>query len=155
MSNIRQHLLVTLDGSELSELALPEALALAKLPDSEVTLLQVVPPIGDVIADGEEFAIDQQWERRKIGALRYLHSVCARPAWQGVTTHVAVEMGKPAETILDFAQRNNIDRIVMASHGRAGLGRWVYGSVADKVLRAADRTVVLVRAGRPLRDSEQ
>ena len=46
--------------------------------------------------------------------------------------------------------RLQIHRIVMASHGRTGLGRWVYGSVADKVLRAADRTVVLVRAGRPI-----
>ena len=114
----------------------------------------MVPPIEEAITDGEEFAIDQQWERRKISALRYLNGVCARPEWRGVHTHVVVEMGKPAETILDFAQRHNIDRIVMASHGRTGLGRWVYGSVADKVLRAADRTVVLVRAGRPLDNSQ-
>ena len=154
MSNIRQHLLVTLDGSELAELALREALALAKLPETDVTLLQVVPPIEEVIADGEEFAIDQQWERRKNSTLRYLNGVCGRPEWRGIHTHVVVEMGKPAETILDFAQRHNIDPIVMASHGRTGLGRWVYGSVADKVLRAADRTVVLVRAGRPLDDSK-
>lgn len=152
MMNTGQHMLVTLDGSELAELALREALALAKLPESEVTLLQVVPPIEEVIADGEEFAIDQQWERRKISALR--NGVCARPEWRGAHTHVVVEMDKPAETILDFAQRHNIDRIVMASHGRTGLGRWVYGSVADKVLRAADRTVVLVRAGRPLDNSQ-
>ena len=154
MSNIRQHILVTLDGSELAELALREALTLAKLPDSEVTLLQVVPPIEDVITDGEDFAIDQQWERRKINALRYLNGVCARPEWRGVHTHVVVEMGKPAETILDFAQRHNIDRIVMASHGRTGLGRWVYGSVADEVLRAADRTFVLVRVSRPVENSQ-
>lgn len=57
MINSRQRILVTLDGSELAELALREALALAKLPDSEVTLLQVVPPIEEVIADGEEVAI--------------------------------------------------------------------------------------------------
>lgn len=149
MQKTRQHMLVTLDGSELAELALPEVLTLAKLPESEITLLQVVPPIGEVISDGEDFAIDQQWERRRASALRYLNGICARPEWHGVRTHVAVEMGKPAETILDFAQRHNVNRIVIATHGRTGLGRWVYGSVADKVLRAADRTVVLIRAGRP------
>jgi len=62
-------MLVTLDGSELAELALPEALTLAKLPESQITLLQVVPPIEDVITDGEEFAIDQQWERRRASPL--------------------------------------------------------------------------------------
>jgi len=140
---------VTLDGLELAELALNEALTLAKLPGSQVTLLQVVPPIEDVVSDGEEFAIDQQWERRKLSAFRYLNGICARPEWRGMRAQVAVEMGNPAETILEFAQTHHIDRIVMASHGRTGLGRWVYGSVADKVLRGADRTVVLVRAGRP------
>ncbi len=154
MSRPRQRVLVPLDGSKLAELALPEALTLAKLPDSEVTLLQVVPPIEEVITDGEEFAIDQQWERRKSSALRYLRGICARAEWRGVRTQVAVEMGGPAETILEFAQKHDIDRIVMASHGRTGLGRWVYGSVADKVLRAADRTVVLVRVGRPLESSQ-
>jgi len=154
MSRSRQRILVPLDGSRLAELALPEALTLARLPESEITLLQVVPPIEEVITDGEEFAIDQQWERRKISAQRYLSGICTLPEWLDLHAQVAVEMGRPAETILDFAQRHDIDRIVMASHGRTGLGRWVYGSVADKVLRAADRTVVLVRAGRPLESSQ-
>jgi nucleotide-binding universal stress UspA family protein len=153
MSRPQQRILVPLDGSKLAELALPEALALANLPESEVTLFQVVPPIEEVITDGEVFAIDQQWEGRKISALRYLNGICTRPDWKGVRTQVAVEMGRPAETILDFAQKHHIDRIVMASHGRTGLGRWVYGSVADKVLRAADRTVVLVRVGGALEGS--
>ena len=154
MPRPQQRVLVPLDGSELAERALHEALTLAKLPDSEVILLQVVPPIEEVITDGEEFSIDQQWERRRSGAARYLNGICARPEWRSVHTQVAVEMGRPAETILDFAQKHHIDRIVMASHGRTGLGRWVYGSVADKVLRAADRTVVLVRVGRPLESAQ-
>ena len=74
-----------------------------------------------------------------------IRSVSARPEWHGVPVNVAVEMGKPAETILAFAEKHGIGRIVMSSHGRTGLGRWVFGSVADKVLRAANTTVVLVR----------
>lgn len=144
----QQRILVALDGSELAERALPEVLALAKLPESEVTLLQVVPPVDEVVGDGEEFAIDQQWESRRINAARYLKRICARPEWRSVRARVAVETGRPAEAILDFARKHKMDRIVIATHGRTGLGRWVYGSVADKVLRAADRTVVLVRVGK-------
>jgi len=55
-------------------------------------------------------------------------------------------MGLPGETIIDYARRHPIDLIVMATHGRSGLQRWVYGSVADKVLRGADLPVLLVRA---------
>lgn len=142
-----QHLLVPLDGSPLAELALREALALAKLPGSKVIFLQVIPPIEDVISDGDVITIDQQWENRRVRALGYLRSLCAQPVWQGIETEVAVEMGDPAAVILDFAQKHRIDRIVMSTHGRTGLNRWVYGSVAQKVLEAADRTIVLVRAG--------
>lgn len=60
--------LVPLDGSQLAESALNEAIALAELPDSTVYLLQVVSPIEDVTSDGETFTIDQRWDRRKARA---------------------------------------------------------------------------------------
>lgn len=59
-------------------------------------------------------------------------------------------MGNPAKAIQDFARKHKIDRIVMTTHGRTAINRCVCGSVADKVLRAADRTVVLVRTGSPI-----
>lgn len=141
-----QRILVPLDGSPLAELALREAAALSKLPNTEVTLLEVIPPIEDVIAIGpHNIAIDEQWELQRAEALRYLQGVAKRPEWQGVSVNTAVEMGRPPETILAFAETRGIDRIVMSTHGRTGVGRWVFGSVADKVLRAASTTVVLVR----------
>jgi len=141
-----QRILVPLDGSPLAELALAEALALATLPNTEVILLQVVPPIEDVITVGlQQITLDQQWDLQKEQALHYLHTIAARPEWHGLQIDVAVEMGKPAETILAFAERHGINRIVMSTHGKTGLGRWAFGSVADKILRAADTTVVLVR----------
>jgi len=141
-----QRILVPLDGSPLAELALVEALALAKLPNTEVMLLQVIPPIEEVISIGlQEISLDQQWDLQREQALGYLRTIAARPEWHGVHVNVAVEMGKPAETILAFAERHGVNRIVMSTHGRTGLGRWVFGSVADKILRAADTTVVLVR----------
>ena len=142
----QQCILVPLDGSPLAELALREAAGLSKLPNTEVTLLEVIPPIEDVIAMGpHEIAIDEQWELQRADALRYLRCIANRPEWQGVPVKTVVEMGPPAETILAFAEKNGIGRIVMSTHGRTGLGRWVFGSVADKVLRAASTTVVLVR----------
>ena len=144
-----QRILVPLDGSPLAELALSEALALAQLPGSKVVLLRVIPPIEDVISDGETFTIDQQWENRAGRARDYLRGICERREWRNVKHEVAVELGDPANVILDFAQRNAIDRIILCSHGRTGVSRWVHGSIARKVLEAADRTVVLVHAGPP------
>jgi nucleotide-binding universal stress UspA family protein len=142
-------MLVPLDGSPLAERALDEALTLAQLPDSKVVLLRVIPSIDEVISDGETFTIDQQWENRAGRARDYLRGICQRPAWRKVAHEVAVEQGDPANVILEFAQRNAIDRIILCTHGRTGVSRWVHGSVARKILEAADRTVVLVRAGLP------
>ena len=144
-----QRILVPLDGSPLAERALDEALTLAQLPDSKVVLLRVIPWIDEVISDGETFSIDQQWENRAGCARDYLKSICKRPGWQDVNHEVAVEQGDPASVILEFAERSAIDRIILCSHGRTGVSRWVHGSVARKILEAADRTVVLVRAEVP------
>lgn len=143
MAPVRHRMLVPLDGSPLAEVALFEALALAKLPASEVILLQVVPPT----EGGEDASFDR--DSRKATALQYLNGICSGPAWRNVRKRVAVDIGRPAETILDFADQYSVDRIVMATHGRTGLGRWGFGSVAEKVLRAAERTEVLVYAGWP------
>jgi nucleotide-binding universal stress UspA family protein len=141
-------ILVPLDGSELAECALSEAMTLGKALNAEVILLQVVPDAEDVIRQGATIiALDEQWQAHKDRALQYLNRVRHRPDWSTIATRVDVEMGNPAEMILAYSQRHGIDRIVMATHGRTGLGRWVFGSVAEKVLRAADRTIVLVRAG--------
>jgi nucleotide-binding universal stress UspA family protein len=141
-----QRILVPLDGSPLAELALAEAVTLSRISNAEVTLLHVIPPIEDVIAIGaHEIAVDEQWELQRVERLRYLGCIANRPEWQGAPVKTVVEMGRPAETILAFAEKNGIGRIVMSTHGRTGLGRWVFGSVADKVLRAANTTVVLVR----------
>jgi nucleotide-binding universal stress UspA family protein len=142
-------IVVPLDGSKLAEAALPVALDLAGLPRAEVTFLQVIPAPDRVIGDDESIAIDQQWASERCRAREYLDSIRSRPEWQVCDVEAAVEMGKPAETILEFADARKAAYIVMSTHGRSGVQRWVFGSVADKVLRAARTTVVLVRAGRP------
>ena len=143
-----KHILVPLDGSELAELAVDDAFSLAQLSQAEVTLLQVVYPAEEVfgVESGYPIYLDQQWGNQKILGLEYLNDVRKRKAEKGLVIHLAVEMGAPAETIINYACQNSVDLIVMATHGRSGLQRWVYGSVADKVLRHADAPVLLVRS---------
>lgn len=143
-----KHILVPLDGSELAELALEDALSIAQLSRAQLTLLQVIPPIDEVIAAGTDHPIyvDQQLANQEMLALEYLQSVCDRVGCEDVAIQVATDIGPAAETIIDYARQQAIDLIVMATHGRSGLQRWVYGSVAGKVLRGADLPVLLVRA---------
>jgi nucleotide-binding universal stress UspA family protein len=141
-------ILVPLDGSELAETALAHALGLARLNQAQVTLLQVVPPIEYVLAAETEYPIfiDQQWDSQKRLAMEYLQGVCKRMRCNDIKICQAVEMGPAAEMIIDYAHEHSVDLIAMATHGRSGLQRWVYGSVADKVLRGVDLPVLLIRA---------
>ena len=140
-------ILVPLDGSPLAKQAIAEAAELARGLHVGVVLLRVVSPADDVIQSGTmRIAVDEIWAAEREQALKYLNDVAQRSVWRGVDVAVVVELGNAAETILDIASRRDVSRIVMATHGRTGVTRWVFGSVAEKVLRAADRTVVLVRS---------
>jgi nucleotide-binding universal stress UspA family protein len=148
VEKLYKHILVPLDGSELAELALADTFALAKLSQAEVTLLHVIPPIEHIVEGHTHHPIfvDEQWETQKGVALRYMNTVCERMECETITVHTVVKMGLAAETIIDYARQHPIDLIVVSTHGRSGLQRWVCGSVADKVLRGSDVPVLLVRA---------
>ncbi len=148
MTKQYKHILVPLDTSELAELALEDAFSIAQLSKADITLLHVTPPIEHVIEAETDHPIyiDQQWESQKMLAFSYLKDICKRMKCPDVKVQVAVEIGPPAENIIDYASHHPVDLIVMATHGRTGLQRWVYGSVADKVLRGADVPVLLIRA---------
>ena len=64
-------------------------------------------------------------------------------ATYGVTTKSVTIEGKPAEAIVDYAEKNGIDLIVMSTHGRSGPSRWALGSVADKVIRSSTVAVLI------------
>lgn len=145
-----KHILVPLDGSHLAEAALPAALALASRFDGEITLLRVVrPPYimtntgGAVYAELLVALRDQMHEE----ATAYLKNYQGSLRQQGYVAHSHITEVEPvAEAILDVAEALGVDTIVMSTHGRGGMSRWVYGSVADKVLRGATVPVLLIRA---------
>lgn len=142
-------ILVPLDGSELAERALPAAQTLAEAQEIEIVLIRAFEPLSD-----REFAglyaswssIEEAYAHRQTAAERYLEEVQADLKAAGLAcTYLAAE-GHPAEVILNVAGTEDCDMIVMSTHGRSGLGRWVYGSVADKVLRHAACPLLLIRA---------
>ena len=140
-----KYILLPLDGSELAEVAIADAAAIARPNNAEITLLRVLRPITDVIKIDTKHVIyiDDQLENRKRRAYEYLKSISDQLKKESIISHTVVEMGLPEENIIDYAYNHSIDIIVMATHGRTGLKRWVYGSVADKVLRGSRTSILL------------
>ncbi len=143
-NTLYRHILVPLDGSKLAEAALKEALPLAKSAGARVTFIEAVWPIIDVMNTGTQVATVERI--RKNEAQKYLDSVCRRPEWKALKVQSVVKVGPAADVIIDYARATRADLIVMSTHGRSGLGRWAFGSIADKILRGADCPVLLVRA---------
>lgn len=146
-----KRILLPLDGSEPGEAALPYVEELAAVTKAEVILLQVVTPHYDIaLAQGYTSHLGQISEEymthASAAANNYLNSIKERLTKMGITALSEVEVGSPAERIIGYAKENNIDLIAMSTHGRSGIGRWLLGSIADKVLHASDRPVLLVRA---------
>jgi len=145
-----RHVLVPLDGSEAAEKALPDAVSAAVANGAGLTLLHVIPPaLAEIYAGAEIIAIDQQEGARRDAAHGYLASVRQKLESTGVAVQTAVAVGDAADAILTYADQHGVDLVVIATHGRSGWKRWVLGSVAEKVVRAANQPVLLVRLQQP------
>ena len=147
-----KRMLVPLDGSEMAEVALPYSEELAEKLDSEVILINVRAPGED--PDNPEHrlylskmaaTIEQNIRKssdippgRKIKVESFIIGS------SGLLTHAA-------EEIVDYAEKENISLIVMATHGRTGIKRWALGSTTDKVVRASKSPVLLIRANTGVR----
>ncbi len=145
-----QRILVPLDGSALASEALPHAQALATSNDAELILLRVAPDaaaLGEVLEQSRNFVHIEEREQAFVDeATRWIEALAEELRLQHFRVRTAVTTGPPAAQIIDYAQGNGVDLIVMSTHGRTGIARWVYGSVADKVLRAAPCPVYLVQS---------
>ncbi len=138
-----KHILVPLDQSELAEQALPHAVAIAQATDAEVSLVAVVDVLDEETMRAAGAAIDWQTELESLGA--YLQVLCQRLGDEGVGSHWEVLKGDVAEEILEYAEDRDCDLIVMGTHGRSGLARWVHGSVADRIVAQTLVPIMLVR----------
>lgn len=163
MSVPYQTILVPLDGSDLSAQALPHAQAIAQGAQAKLVLSRIVEPptgfvavptgIGTAGADTGTglsglgvAAPDDKTHRRNLDEVQaHLDRLAADLRLHKLDVDVDVNTGDPATSIVDYAAANNVDLIVMSTHGRTGLGRWTYGSVTNKVLQAAPCAVLVVR----------
>jgi nucleotide-binding universal stress UspA family protein len=137
-----ERILITLDGSELAELALKPALELAEQLDVEASVLHVCHLSGQDVAPlpGEPMPPFTTPDA-------YLEELRGRYPMIGRDVPVEVIYGwRVPHLILDYAVTHGVDLIAMCTHGRAGLGRWIYGSTTAKVLHGFDGSMLIVRA---------
>jgi nucleotide-binding universal stress UspA family protein len=139
-------ILVPLDGSELAKTALNQAEKLAKTFDAEIILFQVVPfmPIYGSPELVTPLIID---EKQKEAVEKYLANLAEELKKRGLRVTTTVKTGQQvAGEIIDFAKEVGADLIVMCTHGRSGISRWVLGSVALKLLTRAETPILLIRS---------
>lgn len=143
-------ILVPLDGSKPGEAALPVAAAMALKINAEVLLLQAISPAPPPIAPESYYAgyTTEILDAQQAEAEHYLKALASKLFSTGLKVSHQVVMGTAADKILESVSREHINLIGMSTHGRTGIGRWVYGSVAAKILSAAPVPVLLVRAGK-------
>ncbi|GAB6862933.1 universal stress protein [Haloplanus litoreus] len=139
------HVLVPLDGSPLADEALAEALDLF---ECRITVLNVVTPLDAGMSEGGVLgAGEKRRESARDRADRLVARARDRAAELDRTVETAVGTGDPAETILEYVDESDVDRIVMGGHGgeRGSLARRLLGTVATKVVGEAPVTVTVVR----------
>jgi nucleotide-binding universal stress UspA family protein len=139
-------MLVPLDGSKIAEAVLPYARLLAGELRIPVELLTVIDVIETSRQLGPEHYMDfdAAIKDQVLSAEKYLSG--AAKSFLGETISCSVEKGITAGTILSKAEADKGTLIAMATHGRSGFRRWLLGSIAEKVLRAANNPLLLVRA---------
>ena len=143
-------ILVTLDGSPESREILPLARGLAHVTGARLTLFRVIPPHFSLSSPFTSHASHEfgGFESEETAAREALEKEAASLREEGFTVEVETLTGAhPAEGILEFAERGDVDVVAMATHGRGGVARLVLGSVADKVIRGGNTPVLLHRAG--------
>jgi nucleotide-binding universal stress UspA family protein len=165
-----QKVLVPLNGSELAQAILPYVEEICRRCDPvQVTLLQVVPQPGggsrvvrrppiddyprvrlldarpDLAAAGPQIYREQALAAARVEVQVALAPAVRRLRDAGIPVHVDVAFGRPAEEIIAYASREGIDLIIMSTRGHVGLSRWIWGSVADKVLHGTHLPILMVR----------
>lgn len=161
-----EQILVPLDGSTLAEMALPHAIALARATASRLVLMRVVPPfnlpisrvgpigpMGPMYYESED--VEKLYNEHLELARNYLQEVVERLASLKLHVETSVIEGTAEEVIVRYAQDHpDVVAIAMSTHGRSGVGRWLFGSVAEKVSQSASVPVLLIRPGAQIEGKE-
>jgi nucleotide-binding universal stress UspA family protein len=139
-------IILPLDGSELAERAIPYATELGRGFGTPLTIVRVLSPFTDFPDPNAYKRVAQIVAQEKADATAYMEGKAEELRGAGLEVECVLRMADPAETILEVASGKEAPLIALATHGRGGLARWAFGSVAEKVVRGADAPVFLVPA---------
>ena len=145
-----KRILVPLDGSPLAERALPLAVALTQRFESQIILLRALdiptsPLLSAFYPEATKKLMLELCEYARQEVESYLKAQQDELGQQGFDVQILLPAAPPAESIIDAAIAEDVDLIVMSTHGRGGLARWAFGSVAEKMVRHSPCPVLLVR----------
>jgi len=144
-----QKILVCLDGSKLAEQILPYAAEQAARFGSSLVLLQVVSlasiPAPTGIESVPVAVPDNLLAEAEAAAKDYLDGLAPPLRERGLKVQCVSLIGHPAESIVSYAAENRFDLVAIATHGRSGLKRLVFGSVADHVIRESGLPILLIK----------
>ena len=147
--------MVPLDGSSLAECVLShvEMITQSCQPSPKITLIRVVTPLtlygGFDFGGVPEYISPEQIQRleddSKKSAQDYLTEQVARLKARGIDAEAKVIFGMASQSLTQYAEKNGIDLIIIATHGRSGISEWFWGSVAERVLKTSKIPVLMVR----------
>lgn len=145
-----EKVLVPLDGSALAECVIPHVENIVRSGGvRDVVFIRVTEPsymptryaeIGLTEADVKRIEAESEAVAR-----RYLDELVGRVKYGKVNVKAEVLTGKAADSLADYAIKNKVDLIIIATHGRSGISRWVWGSVADRILHSSRVPILMVR----------
>lgn len=141
-----KRILVPVDGSDYAETALE--FVVENTPDATVILLHVINPAeAGYSAEATVPSFSEEWYEEKQELSEELFDELEAVADGAGVADVerVLEVGRPTQAIVDYADEHDIDQIVMGSHGRSGMSRILLGSVAETVVRRATVPVTVVR----------
>ena len=145
-----QKILVPLDGSDRAGTIMPHAIEMAQRFDAKLILLQVIEPVATAALAYEggisPIIYEREMANLEESAKSYLANWRSKLAQKEITTSSIVEHGSVVRTILEVAAREGVDLIAMSSHGRTGLSRVFYGSVAAGILSSTNLPLLLIRS---------
>ena len=140
-----RRILVPLDGSSMAERVLPFIVQIASPLDLEVLLVRVMPPIAPHAIEGTTYFTVDDVAARLTEAREYLAPLAADLRARGVRATTDARHGEPVREIAAAAREHEADMIAMTTHGRSGVRRLLFGSVAEAVLREAEIPVLMMR----------
>lgn len=136
-------ILIAYDGSEPAQKAVDHAIA--EHADKDVILLRVVEVAGGATSAGFNIIKEMLKERTEKGAVEVPSRVKDKLDEADIEFEIETVFGDPAEEIVEFAEENDIEQILIGNHGRSSVSRVLLGSVAEKVVRRAPMPVTVVR----------